>query len=335
MIGLLLSKTDMEELIRVKTIAGMFELLQRTEYKDDLVGLTASDSSVVDTASMKHFSRILRKIISFTPKDDIPAVNAFIKRWIFLDLKLIINAKKLGTPFDELKNHLFDLPSLRLSDAQRLYDLPIDVFEDTIDHSYLGNGCCDKNQVSGRKKLINDTIKDIKDPYERIKLKIDMNRFNFISKPVFDSSNDLKKIKHSLRKEIDVRNILLILRLKKHSVPTQKILNLLYPGGTIRPSILKNYTNIGYNDLINVMKVLYKKIKIDENSSLPTIESLIDKYISHERMIMFHSSVFSVGPILQFLLMKEQEMHNLQKVARAKMLGVVEGELKDNLVFAR
>ena len=335
MIGLLLSKTDMEELIRVKTIAGMFELLQRTGYKDDLAGLSASKSSAVEIGSVKHFGRITRKIISFTPKDDIPVVNAFIERWVFLDLKLIINAKKLRIPFDELRNHLFDLPNLRLSDAQQLYDLSIDILGDTIEHSYFSVKCCKQNSGADRKKIINDVIKDIKDPYERIKLKIDLNMFNFISKPIFNSSKELKKIKHSLQKEIDVRNILLILRIKKHSVSAQKVLKLLYPMGNISNSTLKNYVNLSYGDLINVIKVLYKNVKIHEDLSLPKIESLIEKYISHERAVMFHSSIFSVGPILQFLLLKEQEMNNLQKIAKAKMLGISEGELMDNLIVVR
>jgi len=128
MMGLLLTKADMEDLIRVKTIAGMFELLQRTAYKEDMTRLESDDPTAIEAGTVKHFSRIIRKIISFTPKDDLPALKALIKRWVFLNLNIILNAKRSGVPFSSIRDHLFDLPELRIVDAQRLYEMSLDSF---------------------------------------------------------------------------------------------------------------------------------------------------------------------------------------------------------------
>ena len=64
MAGLLLTSQDIDELIRVKSAAGMLELLQRTGYKDDVKGLAYEDPQSIYIGSVRHFSRIVSKVLS-------------------------------------------------------------------------------------------------------------------------------------------------------------------------------------------------------------------------------------------------------------------------------
>lgn len=328
MLGLLLTKNDYAELIRMGNIAGMLEFLQRTSYKEDLKGLPPDNPESINIATTRHFSRIVKKVLSFTPNDDLPALHALTKKWAYLNMKIIIDAKKAGLSFSSIRAHLLDLPYLSVFDLEKAYDKDIDEIAQLVDKISQHNN---QNGIG----IGIQRQKEERDPYNKLKRTVEMNMYDFIYDPVFESSKELREIKRSLQKEVDARNLILILRLKNRSVGQDKVLDMLYPTGTVSINTLKNYIQLNYSDLVNVLAIKYKGIKVSPDMPVAKIETIVEKYITMERVNLFHASILSVGPIINFLLLKEQEMYNLQKIAKAKTLNIPEEDVKEELIIIR
>lgn len=113
--GLLLKDAFLDELMRVGTIDGMVELLQRTPYRDDLLALALQykGSYLIELAARRHFVKIVEKIKKLAPKSDLPVIVNLLRRWDFLNVKTILDAKRVGTSFDEIKQYILQSDYLR------------------------------------------------------------------------------------------------------------------------------------------------------------------------------------------------------------------------------
>ena len=57
------------------------------------------------------------------------------------------------------------------------------------------------------------------------------------------------------------------------------------------------------------------------------------KSIAAQKLASFHRSILSVGVILGFLLIKEEEISNLRKIAKGKEFNLPENDVRDMLVI--
>ena len=69
----LLKSATLEELIKVNSVEGMAELLQKTDYKGDFPGAAASisdakGSRLIEAAGARNFARTVRKLATSAPK---------------------------------------------------------------------------------------------------------------------------------------------------------------------------------------------------------------------------------------------------------------------------
>jgi V/A-type H+-transporting ATPase subunit C len=70
----------------------------------------------------------------------------------------------------------------------------------------------------------------------------------------------------------------------------------------------------------------------DSDPKLTDLEIALEKSIAAQRLLAFHRSTLSVGVIIGFLLLKEEEMSNLRKIAKSKEFHVPEAEVRKMLV---
>ena len=120
--GLLLKGSFLDELIRVGTVEGMAEILQRTGYKADLADASAAQggSMLIETAASKNFSRTAKKLMKIIPQSDRKALEALLIRWDLLNLKTLMHAKRIGKTYDDVRPYLFDIGGLSDDDFRKI-----------------------------------------------------------------------------------------------------------------------------------------------------------------------------------------------------------------------
>jgi len=337
--GLLLSSSALDELLKVSTIDAMVELLQRTDYRGDLISnsMNHSGSELIEMACGSNFVRMVAKLRSFTPKSDKAAVKALLRKWDLLNLKTIIHAKMVGKTYEEVRPYLFPVGDLSAANFESIARAEADQIFNEIRRTALGAEMLSSSTALFSKHMWDTFRKALKNlnTFRQVEVILDAYTYLFMDKALAEvPGSDVKDIRRILKREIDAKNILIIERLKKHGYPKEKIGNYLIKGGSMSGNFIRQL--IDAKDLgaaVSLAKSKFRRLELNEGDlTLSDLEIAMEKALAAQKTLAFHRSVLSTGVVLGFLLLKEEEINNLRKIAKGKEYNIPESEIRDMLV---
>ncbi|HSB46985.1 MAG TPA: V-type ATPase subunit [Candidatus Bilamarchaeum sp.] len=320
--GLLLKPAFLDEMIRVKTVEGMVELLQRSGYKADLAAASMNygGSELIETASSKNFAATVRKLVKIAPKSDRAILKALLVRWDLLNLKAVLNARRLKKGFDEIRTALYDVGGLDEDDMKRILKAEDSELVRQIRKTELGRKVLPSGKLS-QQALAN------------IEGLMDTNVYFMLDKELSTGAKEAEAIRRILEKEIDAKNIMIIERLKKHGVQAAKIRSSLIKGGTMNEQMVGRLIDArDLNALISVARQKFRRLEF-KGEKMTELEIAFEKAIAADKVHAFSGSVLSAGAIFSFLLLKEEEINNLRKIAKGKQFNMGESEVRSMLVY--
>jgi V/A-type H+-transporting ATPase subunit C len=145
--------------------------------------------------------------------------------------------------------------------------------------------------------------------------------------------------KSFLVKEVEILNILTLLRLKKSKIGNTREL-IITARGSINPKITKMSELNDLDALIKALGDTKYKTAIDKGisdfnatGSLITLETELYKYLLKHITLFLHKHPLSVDVILGFMLAKDIEIRNLRILIKGKQLGLEEDFIEKQLVF--
>jgi len=336
--ALLLDPTTLDELIRIRTVDGMTELLQRSTYKDDFTGEVGyTGSQTIEIASARNFSRTVGKILRLAPKEDLPAVKALLRKWDILNMKTLIHAKMQGVSYKDVKPYLFSVGGLPEGECEQIMKAEGDELFNELKKTELGKEMLSVSTAAFSKHMrmiFNNALKNM-NTFVQLESIIDAYTYLFMEKGLAQvGGKEITAIRKILKNEIDAKNILIVERLKKYNFSKDEIEKYLIKGGALRPSFIERL--IEAQDMQATMRLIkskFGKLEIREGElSLVDLEIALEKALAAEKVAAFHRSLLSVGVVLGFILLKEAEMHDLRRIAKAKEFGVPEEEVREMLV---
>ncbi|MFH1221699.1 MAG: V-type ATPase subunit [Candidatus Micrarchaeota archaeon] len=335
--GLLIKNQEFEEMIKVKSVAAMIELLQRTGYKKDFEGLSGyGGSDMLEIASARNFSRTVQKILRFAPKDDLPAVQALLRKWDLLNIKTIIHAKSAGVKSERIRPYLFAVGGLTESDIDRLLKADSDNVFSEIKHTAIGKEMLSVSTAAFSKHMrdvFNNALKNM-DTFLQLESILDAYTYLFMDKGLATvGGKEISAIRTILQREIDTRNVMIVERLKAHNFQKSEIDKYLLKGGTLRTSFIDRLADAkDRKSSLTIIKSKFRKVELAEDYTLSDLEIAFEKALAKDKLASFHRSILSIGVVMGFLLVKEEEMHNLRKIAKSKEFNIPEDEVKKMLV---
>lgn len=328
---LLVKKSQIAELIDVRTMPAAIELLERTPYKQDLVaaGPQAATLEHVELALGRHFARIAQKIRRITPKQDRGVVDAFLYRWDAHNLRALLLSKKAGkeqphlyVPAGSLADrHLLSLAAAHdvRSFLQKLRATP---FGAAFFASKIGRGLLGKKMQPG--------FESAQDAISAFEMFYFWNLENAISPRIKDG----RAILLLSKAEIDAKNISTMLRLRKAGLSPEEALQYAIDGGTLSKSQMAHIAKL--ESVSDAIKFVSKKfpVKVPEKHSekVSALETGLEKYLAISALRTLRRSMLSVGAIIGFLFLKEEEMNNIRKAVRSKTLGLTKEQVLEMLV---
>jgi V/A-type H+-transporting ATPase subunit C len=338
--GLLLKTNTLDEMIRVGTLEGMVELLQKTGYKQDLAGASVdySGTLMIEIAASKNFSRVVKKLIRITPSSDRKVLQAMLIRWDLLNLKTMMHAKRIRKTYDEVRPYLFEVGSLTEDNFKRIMKADESSLLRELRRTELGKKMLSMGTGQLSKKMhesFTNAFRNL-DTFMQMETVIDAYTYMFMDESLSEmGGGEASAIRKILRRETDAKNVMIIERLKKHNIDRDKIMGSLIRGGTLNDSTLNKVMDAkDIPAVVALIKPKFRKLELksDVDVGITDLEIAFEKSITAQKVLAFNRSTLSVGVIVGFLLLKEEEVNNLRKIAKGKAFGLSESEVRDMIV---
>ncbi len=333
--GLLLRSGSLDELVRVGTVEGMVELLQRTGYKNDLT--TASvryrGSTLIETAASWNFSRTMKKLIRITPKGDRDAVAALLVRYELLNLKTMMHARRLKKSYEDIRPNLVEVSGMDEGDFRRIMKADDLSLPKEIRKTPAVRRIIETAEESEARDAIMKALSSA-DAFAKMESALDSYVYLMMDAALSRASGkEYPQMRWILKKEIDAKNVMIIERLKKHSTPRERIRASLIKGGTMAPQMAERMMDAkDIQAALQIARPLFPQLDLKDVKSLTDCEIALEKSIAAQKALAFHRATLSAGVMIGFLLLKEEEVNNLRKIAKGKEFGMSESEVRSTLV---
>jgi V/A-type H+-transporting ATPase subunit C len=350
----LLSRRQAEDLLKIRSVAGIEEYLMKTPYREDFSHMPRglSEAKRVELAASRNFARTAQKLIRITPKQSLPSLMAFLGRYDIHNLKAILLSKKLGKPPSEIEHLIIQAGSLSFEDLSRLISSKSAAsFYEAMRSTKFGLELL--NSVSLRhipKERIRMAIS--KPGFEELPVDLllaamDAYYYELAAKFAHMGDKESLEIARLLSAEADAKNILSILRLKKSGAGKKEIqMSIVKGSGQFSRVQLEKlieakdaaeaarlasdfFASSAGKEAFEAAEGLFAK-----DGRLSHLEIAFENSIARKSLKLLRRSMLSLGTIIGFLLLKEEEMNNIRKIVRGKQLSLPPEKIEEMLVFA-
>ena len=325
----LLARDDYHKLMKM----GFNEIarfLQDSNYKDDInrLGVKYSGSELIERALNNNLATTFAKLKRISPDELRLLINAYLKRLDFWNIKTILRGKYVGETEEKIEAML--MPCGELTQKQ-LIELNR---KKTIEEVLKNNGIVDFEEL----KEALDKFKKSNMLIE-IENKLDLIYYNSVLEFIKRLPKQGRLFREFLESEIEVLNILTILRLKKENF--KDIENYLFITKSIEKyPLLESLLEL--KELSETSKAFEKtkyskELKkgfddLKDNNSLITLELGFYTYLLKKSMNVQHQNPLSVDVILGFMWAKLIEINNLNLLVKGRQAGMEDEFIESHLV---
>ncbi|MBW2977207.1 ATP synthase A1 subunit C [Candidatus Woesearchaeota archaeon] len=329
--SLLFRIEDYQKMLKM-TFSEIAEFLQNSNYKKEIDGLATeySGADLLELALNKNLAASFKKLIRISPDELDTLIMEYAKRKDIEDIKTILRGKFTNTDKKLVAKALTAAGTLSM-------DFLISLLEkDSVEEILKGNKIVPFPLLSPGLKELNE-----KKTLVRIENIFDMYYYRYLT----EFSKTLPKqgvlFRDFLFKEVEVLNILTLLRLKKSNFGKDAIKSFIIPSaGAMHSKII---SLAGADSLEQISDALEKTeywYAVEEGikdyrktGSLIILETELYRYLLKESTQLLHRHPLSVDVILGYMLAKDIEIRNLRVIIKGKQLGLREEFIERQLVF--
>jgi len=327
--SLLFKKEDYHKMLKMgfNEIAKFF---QDSHYKKEINELARehSGADLLELALNRNLSASFKKLIRISPYGLGLLISEYIKRKDIEDIKTILRGKFTNTREALILNSLTAAGTLS-------YDFLASLLKKGTIEEIL------KNNKIVEFSSLKEGLKDLNEKKRLVSIENALDRHYYNSLIRF--SRYLPKegalFKDFLLKEVEILNILTLLRLKKTKLDKEAIKSFIIPGS--KASRIKRLADV--DDLEELSRALeateYKDIIIKgirefkKNDSLIALETELYKHLLKHSTLLLHQHPLSVDVILGYMFAKDIEVRNLKIIIKGNQLGLSEEFIESQLVF--
>ncbi|NQV08804.1 ATP synthase A1 subunit C [Candidatus Woesearchaeota archaeon] len=328
----LLKKEDYHKLMKMG-IGEITRYLGESDYKKEIDELAAtySGSDFMEIALNKNLVSSFLKLKRISPDELNVLISAYLKRNDIWNIKTILRAKYAGEDEETVKRMLVAVGEL---DEEFLLNMfKKETIEDIL-----------RNIPFFQFKKIKPFFEKFKEKNILVDIENALDKYYY--KYLMDFTETLPEqgglFKGFLESEVEVLNILMIIRLKKEGVNNEDIKNYLIltedkikDNGFLRLLNIEGIEampeKIQNRELAKVLETSIKKYK--ETKTLTHVESALYKYFLKKSILLLHQHPLSLDVILGYMFAKEIEVKNLKTLVKGKQLGMSEEFIEQRLVI--
>ena len=300
-------------------------------YQKEMADLAGKFEGVdlVETATYTSMAKVFSSILAASQGELETMVAAYLEKWDIWNLKVILRGKSYGLDADAIREDLVPAGSLGAESLEKL--VALDSIEDIISNyakmvSMNAQEVLDMYKVSQNLGSVEDYVD--KYHYQRLLASID------------PSSRPTRMFQEFVRKEIDVRNLETILKLKAEGIYGETVMQYIIPGGkqvdkklavqlANAETIAAAASDLSQLEFYEIIKDLVEA----DSVNLRDVVSEMKKYEIAQAKKFSHLYPLSVVPILDYMIHKEIEVSNIRTIARGIESGLSKETIKGLLVI--
>ncbi|MCX8174864.1 MAG: V-type ATPase subunit [Candidatus Micrarchaeota archaeon] len=346
----LLSRRQAEDLLKVKSNAAVAEYLSRTGYRQDFAGLppALNDEDRVEIAVSRNFARTASKLLRISPKQDRQALLAFLGRYDAHNIKTIILARKLGKKKEETEMLILPAGSITPKEISLMLSAKSpDQLLAEIRSTEFGQGFFSSKSIHQlqKSKLRSILQNPDEDGLQALLPALDSYYYEVAVSALAQIGKDSPLVARLIRSEIDAKNLMSAMRLKKAGADHKAIAKSMIAGGSLQSQKLEKLASAkGLDEIISQASEFFisetgkgefaeAQKRFRQDGSLSHFEVVFEHSISRRSLHALRRSQMSLGAIIGFLLLKEEEMNNIRKIVRGKALGLSPEKIAELLVL--
>ncbi|MEM0449770.1 MAG: ATP synthase A1 subunit C [Methanomassiliicoccales archaeon] len=329
----LLSKDNYPKLLMMD-LNEIGRFLGETQYKVEMAALASKWDGVnlIELGTSRNLARVYTEILGFTKGDLREMVASYLGRWDAWNIKTILRGKYYGASVDEIKEDLVAAGSISEETLNRLVSLENvqEVLEALkgMETIQLSEELISSVERTGTLAQIEDYLDKVY--YERLLSKIDRR------------SKAGKEFYSYVAREIDVLNVMTLLKCKRENLSADRITGFFVPGGEeidqkefIRLATVEGMDKL-LSELSNLRMFSENKEGLEafrRTGSLAEISLALQRYTLESSEKFSRLYPLSVLPILDFIIRKKVEVDNIRIIARGKESGMDPELIKRLLVI--
>jgi V/A-type H+-transporting ATPase subunit C len=307
--------------------------LGETQYREEMTRYASRNTgaNLVEVAVTRNLADTYSAILGFCTGHLREMVGDYLKRWDTFNVKTVLRGKVTGVREDELVDTL----------------VPAGEFSETYLRSLIQMGQMQEimDALSKRPSLgiTPELVREAVDSGRLAALEdhLDMVMYHDLLNDIEPTNTAEKLLRDFVRREIDVANLKVLLKLKAEKVPEDKVVKYLIPGGmdfsvdrlralAQQEGLMPIIEELEKSSMFDEIKVHLEQFKVDQKLSGITIA--LDKALIHTSEKFAHFYPLSVLPIVNYMIRKKVEVDNIRIIARGKESGLPTKVIEDLLV---
>ncbi len=293
--------------------------LGETQYREEMTrfGSRYSGANLVEVAVTRNLGDTYTTILSFTTGHLREMVRDYLRRWDMYNVKTILRGKTTKVKEDDIIDTL----------------VPAGSFSEDYLKSFIGMGSIEEIMDAFSKepslKIPQELVREIVETGRLASLEDHLDKvfYSDLLKSVKRTDKADALLNQFIRREVDVTNLKVLLKLKAEKIPEDQIAKYLIPGGMeydierlralaggegVGPVLEDLQRSSMYEDL----KDAIERYRADKRLSGMTIA--LDKALIGASEKFGHFYPLSVLPIVNYMIRKKSEVDNIRIIARGK-----------------
>lgn len=328
----LLKKEEYKKLLKMK-LNEVTRYLEESEYKKEIdeIAVHYSGYDLIELALNKNIEKSFQKLKRISPDELNLLIKAYLMRNDVWNIKTIIRGKYTKEEDEKIKRLLLIAGVLEADFYETLMK------KETIEDVLRAVPFLNFREIKPALQKFRE-----KNILVDIENALDKHYYNYLMEFTKTLPKQGKLFKEFLESEIEILNILMVLRLRKENIAKEEIKNylILTDDESKNRKILRllaadNLENIpekiSNKELRDVLEKGLKSYK--DTGSLIDTESRLYKYLLRKSTLLIHQHPLSVDVILGYMFAKELELKNLKTLIKGKQIGLSDEFIENELVI--
>ena len=329
-------------LVAAKDPLEITKVLETFGYLPELAAVAASYQGIqrLEVAINRKFVKRCRQALDAAPYAGKPMVAAYLRRWDLQNIGLILSAKAQGRPLTETETFLVssrEIPAGLFAGAMTLDDFRQLLGQTTVE------GVAQQAVRYGYGAVLLPRLEAYQRTQDIFPLlqALDVEYYRMLFESIRHFQGDEWNVRSFAQSEVDVRNVLLLLKGKESQMAVESVLERFIDLGTFPKSAAGDlYGARGVPELVEALTPrfptlpegngLYQEIK-----SLTAYEAALQRARAIRELQRLRSYPLSSAILFSFLLQAELERTDLRRVIYGKQYGLTDQQLSDELVVPR
>ncbi len=285
--------------------------------------------NLIELGTSRNLARIYKEILGFTQGELRDMVESYLNRWDQWNVKTILRGKYYGATLDAVREDIVPAGKLKEEDLNVL--LSLGSISEILD-ALKSYGMAIPEEIRAEYDIAG-TLQPVED---------------YLDKQFYDgllatvggkNAPGSRFLMLHIRREIDVTNLMTLLKLKREGLSAEKIISFFIEGG-------EEFDKAEFARLAAVESVeqladeltkfsFYEDIKdelerMKQTKSVTGVSLAMKRYTLKKAEKFSHMYPLSVLPIIDYMIRKKIEVDNIRIIARGKESGIDVGPYQEN-----